>query len=424
MRKRAHRDHGGMSRRRRVGVLAAAALVVAAMGASLPVLAANSASAANRSHRPFGPKGWVRPVGILSAVGIEQAPVLAAMKHVRKVTVDGYVFYCGTIDGKPVVDAFSGEIDESAELVATLMIQRFHPRAMLFSGTAGANAADINVGDVVLSAYVVDKSNIHYQLPAEANGPQYSTLYEGTEVHTPGADLRGAIIYGDDYTPPTPSDAAHYGAGPATPNDKDWQFVSAFAGTAELLNLGEKAGPLGYETQADATGVSSYTGSFPNKIVAGVIGQAPVWTEPLNWIEAQNALYESDAEENEGTGFAFACAAEGVPWLLVRGISDTPWWPNAYDGVLASQRAAKVAIYIVEHLSHTVSKAPATMSDLSPASNAAQAGYLIANEADYAVTPVGAVTYTNAGGNTVTIPNFADSSLGQQYQYPTKPPTG
>ena len=145
---------------------------------------------------------------------------------------------------------------------------------MLFSGTAGANAEDINVGDVVLSAFVADKSDIHYQMPAASNGdqdgPGYQTPYEGVEVHTPGADLQGADVNGYDTPPPTPADASTYGSGSGT--DPDWAFVSYFAGTRELLKLGEATGPVGTDTQADATGDSNYTGTVTNKMVAGVIG--------------------------------------------------------------------------------------------------------------------------------------------------------
>ena len=90
---------------------------------------------------------------------------------------------------------------------------------------------------------------------------------------------------------------------------------------------------------------------MPNKVIAGVIGQADVWTEPLSWIRAQNMLCQTDAEGNEGSGFAFANSQLGVPWLLVRGISDSVWYPNAYDGVISSDHAAKVvrAIVVAPH---------------------------------------------------------------------------
>ncbi len=60
---------------------------------------------------------------------------------------------------------------------------------MLLSGTAGAQNAAVNVGDVVLSGYVVDKSSIHYQLGG------YQTPYNGIEIHlTDHSDIAGAVV--------------------------------------------------------------------------------------------------------------------------------------------------------------------------------------------------------------------------------------
>jgi hypothetical protein len=56
--------------------------------------------------------------------------------HSRK--IDGLTFYEGSIDGYPVVDVQSGEINERAELATYILDTTFHPRAILYSGTAGA----------------------------------------------------------------------------------------------------------------------------------------------------------------------------------------------------------------------------------------------------------------------------------------------
>ena len=82
---------------------------------------------------------------------------------------------------------------------------------MLFTGTAGAQAPSINVGDVVLSGFVIDKSDIHYRLGG------YQTPYKGIEVHARGgADLRGALVAGYDNPLPTPAGAKRFGQGPTT----------------------------------------------------------------------------------------------------------------------------------------------------------------------------------------------------------------
>jgi adenosylhomocysteine nucleosidase len=397
------RAMGGGLKRRHVGWLTVAVVVVAGC-----LTAAGAAASGSTSSKPAVAK--LAPIGILSAEGTEQAPVLADMHVTGSKDIDGYLFYLGTIDGHPVVDAFSGEVDESAELAATLLISNFHPRAMLFSGTAGSETASINVGDVVVSGMVVDKSNIHYQLGG------YQTPYEGVEMHIGAGDtIAGDTTDGYDTTLPTPKTAKGFGYGPSTLNKK-WVYITAFAAPRQLVTVADHAPSLGYNTVADATGTNA-KGTIKNKIIVGVIGQAPVWTEPLSWIEAEDFVYQSDAEENEGTGFAFACAAEGVPWMLIRGISDTPWHPNAYDGIIASVNAAKVARYVVDHLPATISRTPTTFADLSPETNARTAGYVIANQAWYSIGPVTKVTYVAANGKTKTLSGAALKALEKEYTY-------
>jgi adenosylhomocysteine nucleosidase len=282
---------------------------------------------------------------------------------------------------------------------------------MLFSGTAGAEAASINVGDVVVSGMVVDKSNLHYQLGG------YQTPYEGVELHLgKGVSDAGDMTDGYEYPLPTPADAKSYGNGPSTSTNKNWVYITDFAAPRQLVKVAEQAPSLGTTTVADATGQKA-TGSIKNKVVVGVIGQAPVWTEPLSWIEAEDAVYQTDAEENEGTGFAFACAAQGVPWMLIRGISDTPWHPNAYEGVIASDHAAKVAIYVVDHLPATISRQPVTFADLSPETNARTAGYVIAQQAWYSIGPVTKVTYVAQNGKTKTLAGAVLKALEKEYTY-------
>jgi adenosylhomocysteine nucleosidase len=352
--------------------------MLAAVAALVWALLASSSSTAGAA----GAKR-IAPVGILNAFSVEQAPILAEMHVTGSRTIDGFKFWEGTIGGYPVVDALSGEINESAELASYILDKTFHPRAMIYSGTAGAQDNAVHVGDVVLSGFVEDKSAIHYFVGGDQQ--PYGAVEVLTTKHS---DLRGAITSYSEVTPATPRDAKNYGYGPTTP-DKQIKMVSAFAAPKELVTLGLKAsGRLGSDTLDDATGGTITKGSVKNKAIAGVIGTADVWTEPLSWIEAQNALYPTDAEENEGPGFAFANAQLGVPWILVRGISDSVWYPNAYNGPLASQRAAFVTKYIVEHLPKTISLAPETLADLSATSNARKYGYLVASEAYYGVTPV------------------------------------
>jgi adenosylhomocysteine nucleosidase len=385
---------------RRRPLAAALAIVLAVASAGLAV----AASAGTSGSRP-----WVAPVGIVSADATEQAEILSKMHVDRRVDVEGYTYYVGTLSGQRVVDVASGEIDETAELATWILDKTFHPRATIFSGTAGAMSAAINVGDVVLSGFVVDKSNIHYHLGG------YQTKYEGTEIHNVGsADIAGSIVdgYGDTY--PTPKDASAY---PNTthPHDKSWVYLDALAATKQLVSTAARA-VLGSTSKADATGERTRSGFVTNKVVIGTIGQAPVWTTPLGWIEAQNMIYQADAEENEGTGFAFANAAAGVPWMLIRGIADTAWYPHAYDGGLACARAAQVVAHLLARLAPKVDRVPIGLRDLSPIANARRAGYLIADKAFFHLGPVTKVTFTSHR-RTETLTGAALAALTAQYSY-------
>jgi adenosylhomocysteine nucleosidase len=359
-----------------------------------------------------GARSSAAPIGIVDPAPQEQAPVLAAMHVQRSQVIAGYRFWIGTLDGVPVVDVGSGEIDETVELATYLLDTSFRPRLVLLSGTAGAQNAAINVGDVVVSGYVVDKSSIHYQQGG------YQSPYRGIEIHlTDHSDIAGAIVDGVAKPYPSPATAPTYGSGPAT-SDTKWAFVEALAGSRQALAVAQGAGTaLGTTTLATATGTPQAGGSIVSKVVSGVIGQADIWTEPLSWLAAQNFLYQTDAEENEGTGFAFSNAQLGVPWLIVRGISDTPWHPQSYDVILGSQRAAGVARYVIGHLPQQLSRTPATMADLSPMANARLAGYLVATKAYFGVGPVTQVEYRDGSGQPVTLPGSKLAALQGEYTY-------
>jgi len=341
---------------------------------------------------------------------MEQAPILAAMKVTGHQVIDGYTFFQGTIDGQPVVDVRSGEKEYAAEFASMLLDMHFHPRADLLSGTAGARNPNVKVGDVVLGAYVVDKSSIHYY----NNGSE--TPYTGVEMMVNANSLtKNALVGGLGAEGPTPSDAKSYGYGPSATN-KHYVYYTALPGSLGLLQSGLQA-PMGTVSEKTITGSATAQGVVQSRVIAGAVGSANQWTEPLVWMADQNALYQTDTGENEGMGFAYVNAELGVPSLVVRGISDSAWYPSVYDGVLASDRAAAVTSYIVGHLpSAKALVETADFSDLSPLSNAREHGYLVANRVYYA--PGGAVTkivYTNQQGKTVTQSNPSTA----EYQLPT-----
>jgi len=378
-----------------LAVLAVAALAAtglagcsgAGVGASRPTAVRQDAPVPGASAR----------IGIVNAAPSEQAPILAAMRVTGSQVIDGYRYYLGTIDGHPVVEVRSGEKEYAAELATALMDLHFHLVAGLLTGTAGSRNPAVNVGDVVVGAFVVDKSSIHFHRGG------VDTAYTGVEMQrTRRSDVAGATIGGYGTVGPTPGDAGRYGYGPSA-TTKQYTYVESLAANRALVEAAVAGMHLPRTPRSEATGDSKAIGSIPGVVDVGAIGSANQWTEPLVDQEQQNALYETDAGENEGMAVAYTDAQMGVPWVLIRGISDSPWYPAAYQGVLAAERAAAVAVHLIAHFPRDLRRGPATLSVLSAGMNARRAGYLVAARTDVTAAGVSRVTYVDVAGRTVTV---------------------
>jgi Nucleoside phosphorylase len=350
-------------------------------------------------------------IGIVTPMAMEQAPILAAMKNVTEVNISGYTFYIGKIGNQYVVNVRSGEKEYAAELATYIMDTHFHIIANILSGTAGSRNPYVLPGDVVIGAYVVDKSSIHY------HNRGFQSDYTGVEmVVTNKSLINNSIIGGYGEVGPTLQNASYYGYGPSA-IDESYVYVAALPASLGLVEIAENA-PLGYLYAANVTGNSSITGIVKSKIIIGAIGSANQWTEPLVWQLDQNALYQTDAGENEGMGFAYVNSELGIPWIIVRGISDSPWFPNTYIGVTAAQEAANVTIYIIEHFSTKNLYQTVNESILSNVSNAKLNNYLIALRAYYSVGNVTEIQYMAQNGTIITInnPNIAEYTYSFGYK--------
>jgi adenosylhomocysteine nucleosidase len=359
-------------------------------------------------------------IGIVNTYGGEQAPILAAMKVQSAVNISGFTFYVGTLDGQNVVNVRSGMQLYSAELATYIMDTHFNITASILCGEAGSANINIKVGDVVVSAFVVDKQNVHYYgtTPATSSpdyqGPYYQGPYTFEMMLQPSSFYNSSYVAGYDEPGPTPQNAANYNSLPST-NDTSNVMLYYLPASLGLDRIAAGAAvalsptPLSY-----ITGNSSLKGTEPPRVMVGVSGESNVWTEPLAWNAAQNALYQTDSEANEGMGFAFANAQVGIPWIVVRGISDSPWYPNTYQGTWANVGAANVTIYIVQHFTTTDVRRTATMKTLSPDANAAVHGYIVAQAAYYTISSVTEVQYVAQNGTLITVMNPS----GSEYDYP------
>jgi adenosylhomocysteine nucleosidase len=90
---------------------------------------------------------------IVSALHDELASVLALMPDEHKQVVGGRTFWVGHLHGHDVVAVLSGIGKVAAATTATLLIQHFGVRRIVFTGVAGGLGAGVRVGDVVLARH-------------------------------------------------------------------------------------------------------------------------------------------------------------------------------------------------------------------------------------------------------------------------------
>lgn len=96
------------------------------------------------------------PIGILCALPQEQALLLAAMGDPAPLPGAALEARPGRLDGRDVVIAASGVGKVRAAAAATLLVERHACRALVLSGVAGGLGASLGIGDLVIADRVVD----------------------------------------------------------------------------------------------------------------------------------------------------------------------------------------------------------------------------------------------------------------------------
>src|SRR5580765_2986742 len=91
------------------------------------------------------------PIAVVGALHDELAELLAALAGAQQVRVAGRDFWCGHLEGWPVVAVLSRVGKVAAATTATVLLERFGARAVLFTGVAGGLGEGVAVGDVVVA---------------------------------------------------------------------------------------------------------------------------------------------------------------------------------------------------------------------------------------------------------------------------------
>ncbi len=114
------------------------------------------------------------PIAIVAAMQEELGALLAAMPDEQRVRVAGRDFWVGHLHGQAVVAVLSRIGKVAAATTATVLLERFGVRAIVFTGVAGGLAPGVRVGDVVVATRL-----LQHDLDASPIFPRYEVPLTG-----------------------------------------------------------------------------------------------------------------------------------------------------------------------------------------------------------------------------------------------------
>lgn len=216
--------------------------------------------------------------GIICAMEEEIALLRKDLITPCETTVAGRVFYEGTLYGKQVVLAQSHVGKVAAALTATLMVSQFHAQLILCSGTAGGIDPSLNIGDAVIADFCVQHD---FSIPPEW-GPAF---------HIP--DINISYL---------PTSARLIAAAK--------QAVEEYMGGMLSVDI-----PKEYQEQFQIQNP---------KVVVATIGSADEFVHTKERREWLNENVENlGCVEMEGAAIAQVCYEFGIPYMIIRVISDS-----------------------------------------------------------------------------------------------------
>lgn len=215
------------------------------------------------------------PLGIVAALHEEISELLTLLSGAHRVRIGSRDFWAGELEGQAVVVVLSRIGKVAAASTAAVLVTHFGVRAVVFAGVAGALASGVAVGDVVVSAEL-----LQHDVDASPLFPRWEIPLTGMARFAADAALA--------------------------------QGLQESAGTV----LADPQALLGLEVMR-AFGIAApqvHTGLI-------VSGDRFVSTSAES-MALRDALPDALAVEMEGAAVAQVCHEWGVPFAAIRTISD------------------------------------------------------------------------------------------------------
>lgn len=244
-------------------------------------------------------------IGLICALPQEHAHLQAAMIAAGTHELAGVEFSVGELDGHRVVLSRAGMGKVNAALVATLLADRFACRAIAFSGVAGGLDPELRIGDVVIA--------------------------DRTVHHDAGVlEDAGLLVYQAGHVPfINPTTEFGYGAEPSL-----LTRVRVHLDGFSLTPLSRDAGGSGR----------------PPRIAYGTVLTGDQYLQCALTRDRLHADLGGYAVEMEGAAVSQVCESFGIPWLVIRALSDLAGAQSQFDFAAFVDEVAAQSATILRHL--------------------------------------------------------------------------
>jgi adenosylhomocysteine nucleosidase len=216
-------------------------------------------------------------IAIAAAMQQELGALLAAMPDERPVVLGGREFWLGRLDGQDVVVVLSRIGKVAAAMTATLLVHEFGAERAIFTGTAGGLHPSARVGDVVVASAL-----LQHDMDASPLFPRHEVPLYGTDRFAADADLSAAL-------------------------------AAAASGV-----LADRAADIGL----DADLLRGFGIDAPRVHSGLVVSGDRFVASAAESIALRERLPDALAVEMEGAALAQVCHDLGVPFAVVRTVSD------------------------------------------------------------------------------------------------------
>lgn len=126
---------------------------------------------------------------IISALPEEQTGLLQLLSNHEHIAQIPRGLERGLIHNQPVILALAGVGKVAAATTATMLIERFRVKRVVFTGVAGAVAEHVKVGDIV-----VGEAYLQHDMDARPLFPRYEIPYTGISQHAADEALVAMIL--------------------------------------------------------------------------------------------------------------------------------------------------------------------------------------------------------------------------------------